>query len=146
MKKRLWWCCVLRDRILPLGVRRPLQIAHSHLNSAGDELTEKDFEEDMGKSEVYDTETQHLLAKIVVAQCKLSIEMTDVITMVYPADGADPVITASEEDFNRVSAETERCKMKLIDWYETINQWISTVRGKSHASVTLYASLLYIYY
>lgn len=24
--KRLWWCCILRDRIISLGVRRPLQI------------------------------------------------------------------------------------------------------------------------
>ncbi|OBT51741.1 hypothetical protein VE04_09296 [Pseudogymnoascus sp. 24MN13] len=146
MKKRLWWCCILRDRIMPLGLRRPLQITGNHLNSAGQGLTEEDFDEDIGKSEVYDTETQHLLAKILVAQCKLAIEMTDVITMVYPADAANLVIAACEEDFNRISVETEKVKMKLIDWYETVDQWISTVLGKSHASVLLYASLLYIYY
>ena len=33
MKKRLWWCCVLRDRILPLGVLRPLQITHGHFDA-----------------------------------------------------------------------------------------------------------------
>lgn len=146
MKKRLWWCCVLRDRILPLGVRRSLQITHSQLNSAGQELTEEDLEEDIGSSEVYDIETQHLLAKILVAQCKLAIEMTDVITMLYPVDGANLAITACEADFNRVSVETERCKTKLIDWYETVDPWVSTACDKSHPSVKLYASLLYIYY
>ncbi|OBT58755.1 hypothetical protein VE04_00730 [Pseudogymnoascus sp. 24MN13] len=146
MKKRLWWCCVIRDRILPLGVRRPLQITHNHLDSAGQELTEEDLEEDIGESEVYDTETQQLLAKIFLAQCKLAVELTDVITMVYPADGANPVITACEDDFNRVSTETKGYETKLTNWYNTINQWIPTVLGKSHASITLYTSLLYIYY
>ncbi len=146
LKKRLWWCCVLRDRILPLGVRRPLQITHNHLNSAGQELTEEDLEEEIGKSEVYDTETQHLLVKLLLAQCKLAVELTDVITMVYPADGANLVTMACEDDFNRVSIETKGYEMKLTDWYNAIDQWIPTVLGKSHASITLFASLLYIYY
>ncbi|KFY64721.1 hypothetical protein V496_03069 [Pseudogymnoascus sp. VKM F-4515 (FW-2607)] len=146
MKKRLWWCCVLRDRILPLGVRRPLQITHNHLNSAGQELTEEDLEEEIGKSEVYDTETQHLLVKLLLAQCKLAVELTDVITMVYPADGANLVTMACEDDFNRVSIQTKGYEMKLTDWYNAIDQWIPTVLGKSHASITLFASLLYIYY
>ncbi|OBT71727.1 hypothetical protein VF21_09353 [Pseudogymnoascus sp. 05NY08] len=141
MKKRLWWCCVIRDRILPLGVRRPLQITHSHLDSAGQELTEEDLEEDIGESEVYNTETQQLLAKIFLAQCKLAIELTDVITMVYPADGANLVITACEDDFNRVSTETKTHETKLTNWYNTINQWIPTVLQKSHASITFSARL-----
>lgn len=146
MKKRLWWCCLLRDRILPLGVRRPLQITHDHFNARLGGLTEDDLSEDIGKSQVYDTETQKILAKIQIAQCKLAVEMTDVITILYPADSSLPLTSACKEDFKRASIDSERCRSKLIDWYDSVHSWVSRIPKDSHPSVTLYTSLMYIYY
>jgi hypothetical protein len=146
MKKRLWWCCVLRDRILPLGVRRPLQITHGHFDARVGSLTEEDLLEDIGKSEVYDSETQRLLAKVLIAQSKLAVEMTDVITILYPSDSSLPIASARREDFNRASIESDRCKTKLIDWYESVHFWVSKIPKNAHPSVTLYTSLMYIYY
>jgi len=146
MKKRLWWTCILRDRILPLGLRRPLQISHSQFDFGSCCLSEDDMKEDIGKSEVYDIKTQLLLFRIVIAQCKLAVEMTDTITTLYPSDISHLAIPACTEDFNRTSSETDRCKLKLIDWYESVNPWVLQDSKDAHASVTLYTSLMYIYY
>ncbi|KAH6668928.1 fungal-specific transcription factor domain-containing protein [Halenospora varia] len=146
MKKRLWWCCVLRDRILPLGLRRPLQITHNHFDFSYGGLVDEDFADDIGKSKVYDAATQRLLAKIIIAECKLAIEMTDIITTLYPSDIPHFITTASAKDFNSTSVEADRCKKKLIDWYNTINSWVCGIRKEAHASVILYTSLMYVYY
>ncbi|OCK78340.1 hypothetical protein K432DRAFT_269057, partial [Lepidopterella palustris CBS 459.81] len=144
MSKRLWWCCVLRDRILPLGLRRPLQITHNYLT--GGCLDYNDLEDDIGKSEVYDKDTQILLAKTVVALCQLAIATTGVITLLYPSDVYQPAIAACEENFNRTPPESDGYKSKLIQWYETVDSWVSRIPHEAHPSVTLYTSLMYIYY
>jgi Fe-S oxidoreductase len=135
MKKRLWWCCVIRDRVLSLGLRRPLQISHSHFDFNSKGLDKDDFQDDIGKSEVYDTNTQCLLAKIIEAQCRLAIEMTDIIIYLYPS--ISPSV---------FSTGTNRCKSKLSNWHQTVMTWTSEIPRDSHDSVTLYTSYLYIYY
>lgn len=112
----------------------------------GGGLNDEDLLEDIGKSEVYDSETQRFLAKILIAQCKLAVEMTDLITILYPSDSSLPVTSAHKEGFNRASIEIDRCKSKLIDWYENVHSWVTKFPKNAHPSVTLYTSLMYIYY
>ncbi|KAH6665010.1 fungal-specific transcription factor domain-containing protein [Halenospora varia] len=111
MKKRLWWSCVLRDRILPLGLRRPLQIDCIYTSDRG--LTDNDFDQDVGKSKVYDADTQRLLAKILVAQTRLALEMTDAINILYPPDGSLHIPLTCRGTLNRASLESDRCNSKL---------------------------------
>jgi len=146
MKKRLWWTCILRDRILSLGLRRPLQISQSQFDFGSSCLSEDDMKEDVGKSEVYDAKTQLLLFRILIAQCKLAIEITYTTTMLYPSDISRSVMSAWTEDFDRTSIEADRCKLRLTDWYESVNPWASQFPKDAHASVILYTSLIYIYY
>jgi hypothetical protein len=104
------------------------------------------MEEDVGKSEVYDTETQLLLFRVVIAQCKLAVQMTDTITTLYPSNISHYQIPACTADLIRMRTETDRCKLKLSDWYECVNSWALQASKDTHSSVTLYISLMYIYY
>jgi hypothetical protein len=144
MKKRLWWSCVLRDRILHLGLRRPLQIDCLYTSDKG--LNDDDFDQDMGNSKVYDAGTQRLLAKILVAQTRLAVEMTDAITILYPPDGSLHIPLTCQETLDRVSLESDRCNAKLTAWFEDVHSWVSGFPKGCHASVSLYSSLMYIYY
>ncbi|PMD32631.1 hypothetical protein L207DRAFT_396203, partial [Hyaloscypha variabilis F] len=144
MKKRLWWSCVLRDRILTLGLRRPLQIDCLYTSDKG--LNDDDFDQDIGNSKVYDVGTQRLLAKILVAQTRLAVEMTDAITILYPPDGSLHIPLTCQETLDRVSLESDRCNAKLTAWFEDVHSWVSGFPKGCHASVSLYSSLMYIYY
>jgi len=70
--KRLWWCCVLRDRILALGVRRQLQITSGDCEFNNQKpLVAEDFECEIRYSKVYDAATKHSLVQLLVALCSL---------------------------------------------------------------------------
>ncbi len=148
MKKRLWWCCILRDRILPLGLRRPLQITRSHFDFECCVFTEEDLNDETDRSDVYNAATKRLLAKIFVAQCELATKLTDVITIVYPLDGSSPVTFQSREEGAATRAKLEQCKSTLNEWFDEFDGRISSRRcpERSHPSVALYTNLVCIYY
>lgn len=63
--KRLWWCCIIRDRILPLVVRRPLQITRSDFDfdkNLG--LIYEDLQDYVERSSVYNPTVKHQLVGI----------------------------------------------------------------------------------
>lgn len=77
--KRLWWCCILRDRILPLGVRRPLQIQPQDFDFTSSPLTKGDFANEVDRSKVYDAATKDSLVELLITLCDLAVSLTDMI-------------------------------------------------------------------
>jgi len=148
MKKRLWWCCILRDRILPLGLRRPLNITLAHFHFGLEPLTEDDMEDEIGRSKVYDANTQRLLARILVAQCGLAAQLTDIIMTLYPVNGCGPKRFTGREDTVEAQKKLDLYNQKLNHWFNTFHSWVDTRTSSSetHPSVILYANLLFIYY
>ncbi|KAI0882230.1 uncharacterized protein GGS22DRAFT_49430 [Annulohypoxylon maeteangense] len=155
--KRLWWCCLVRDRILALGVRRSLQISRAHFDlDSNTGLGYADLADEVERSKVYNAETKRCLIEIFVQIGELCSVLTDLITLVFPLDdvpgwdrqlGSEGVTSLSE------------CKAALRRWYKGATlrfpmfgggsiPRMTTTNGKQyqHDSVILYTNLMYMHY
>ncbi|KAG5758645.1 hypothetical protein H9Q72_013225 [Fusarium xylarioides] len=145
--KRLWWCCIVRDRILPLGVRRQLHI--TSINPALDHLTEQDFEKEILGSQVYSAQTKRSLVQLFISLCELAVPFTSVVQTVYgmgqsAADAISPMI----EHQKQIEESIRFCKMSLDAWFDKATIQFPTPAGiiSPEKSLVLYTNLMYIYY
>lgn len=147
-KKRLWWCCVLRDRIIAVGVRRPIQITPNHFDFSQSSMTEQDFAGELARSKVYDPETKALLVRTFILQCQLAIALTSTIMTIYPLNG----ITFPASNLSRLSkliSQIDDSKALLAKWMEKAKCQLDPNPEKLtalHKSTNLYSDITYIYY
>lgn len=143
--KRLWWCCVLRDRIMALGLCRPLVIQPSDFDFSRKGLVEQDFDNEIGGSEVCDSSAKRHLADLFASLCELASHLNDVLTVCYPAGPSlpgDPDCSLNDPTVLR------RYVVNLDAWHETLVAKFgipSSVHG-IHESVALVTNSVYIYY
>ncbi|KAK8061510.1 fungal-specific transcription factor domain-containing protein [Apiospora phragmitis] len=155
--KRLWWCCIVRDRILPLGMRRSLKITRSHFDfSSSPAFGYKDMADEVERSDVYDSATKKYLIEIFVQIVDLCTVLTDLIMMVFPLDdspGWGKKIGPDE------TVKVRECKQALRRWYTlTIQKFpmfggcgsprtaVTRGTGHHHESAILYTNMMYMYY
>ncbi|KAK2043777.1 fungal-specific transcription factor domain-containing protein [Colletotrichum somersetense] len=154
--KRLWWCCIIRDRIVGLGLRRSLQITRSHFSFDSNEaLGFSDLADELDRSRVYNPGTKRCLAEILEQLVGLCVVLTDILILVFPLDdrpGWGREMRAEEQEKVHV------CKAALRKWYKAAALRFpmfgggSVARMKSpgnefqHDSVILYTNLMYMYY
>ncbi|BCS27263.1 uncharacterized protein APUU_60311A [Aspergillus puulaauensis] len=95
--KRLWWCCVLRDRILALAPRRPLVITLDQFDpSKADYLTIDDVWE--GESNFYSPPMRKVLYQVLISQCRLASILTPlVMSAEYSPDLVGPQVCINRE-------------------------------------------------
>ncbi|KAL7620427.1 hypothetical protein AAE478_009422 [Parahypoxylon ruwenzoriense] len=155
--KRLWWCCIIRDRILALGVRRSLQISRAHFDlDANTGLGYTDLADEVDRSKVYNAETKRCLIEIFVQLGELSSVLTDLITLVFPLDD---VPGWDKELGSEGAAKLRECKAALRRWYKGATLRFPMFGGGStprmttannkqfqHDSVILYTNLMYMHY
>jgi hypothetical protein len=146
-KKRLWWCCILRDRVMPLGCRRAVQITEAHFDF-DQRFTEEDLEHEIGFSRVYDAGIQRQIVKTIVAQCDLAVVLTGVLSICYPMDGSHSLGRFASPDLTNIKDRIEQIRSNLLDWFTgfSLQAPLQTETNIPHVSVTLYTNLLYIYY
>ncbi|KAF5965569.1 cutinase transcription factor 1 beta [Fusarium bulbicola] len=146
--KRLWWCCIVRDRILPLGMRRQLHITSLDVAHTNYLPTEKDFWREIDGSRVYAPQTKRTLVRLFITLCELTVPLTDVIKIVYTTgrltDINSPVFHNTQE--GRESLKS--CEAGLEAWFERATIQFPTPAGilTHEGSLVLYTNLLYIYY
>ena len=147
-KKRLWWSILLRDRILPLGLRRHLQITPENFNLTLSCMKEEDLEDEIYNSDVYDPETKRLLATVLRVQCELAIALTSVITAVYSPNGFGQPRFMTQQEFTQTLQEVEDSRAGLAQWARNAKTSLGTIfnSDKVHESVTLYSGLTFLYY
>ncbi|KIM93818.1 hypothetical protein OIDMADRAFT_63932, partial [Oidiodendron maius Zn] len=148
-KKRLWWCCVLRDRVIALGVRRPVQITPDHFDFSQTGVTELDFAGEVERSQVYDTDTKSFLARIFIVQCQFAVAVTSMIMVIYPLNGVVIPDLSTRTPPSKLHNCIEESQKELGKWMEMARAQL--VLGPDdtatpHKSVTLYTNLTYIYY
>lgn len=155
--KRLWWCCVIRDRILALGVRRTLQICRAHFDiDANTGLGYTDLADEIDRSRVYNAETKRYLIEIFVQLGELCSVLTDVVTLVFPLDD---VPGWGRQMGSEGAAKLNECKAALRRWYKGASLRFPMFGGGSaprmtntnnnhfqHDSVILYTNLMYMHY
>ncbi|KAH0835261.1 hypothetical protein FOPE_03894 [Fonsecaea pedrosoi] len=121
--QRLWHCCLIRDRILSLGMRRPLQIRpESYDASTAFERVPEGVATGKGEymgSLIHDVDTERYLAKIHFACVQFAIMLTDLLMMVYPHDNAGVTPIDSLSDHSDFVLRVERCRSALDKWSTT---------------------------
>lgn len=145
--KRLWWTCILRDRVMSLSLRRPLTIGCDEFDfSRHPGLNLADFSDELGVSTVYDRPTRQIIAHFMSAFCELIIPLNKALTILYPAAG--PRIITSETDTGK---ESDACAeiLELLDvWYQKTRERfeISAPSIGVHKSLTMFIKMTFIYY
>lgn len=141
--KRLWWCCMIRDRIISLGMRRPIQITPDQFDLHQLGLSFHDLEEECYHSEVYTPDIKIALCRVLASLCHLVVAVTDLIMLVYPTTQCMPFSLA---DRRMQLDRLEETKFALLDWELS---WVANPDGKEyyiHPSLTLYTNLCAIYF
>ncbi|KAF5013797.1 hypothetical protein FDECE_215 [Fusarium decemcellulare] len=140
--RRLWWCCIIRDRILHLDVRRSILITPAHFDFEKNfALGSAELQKEVRCSRMYCSETRESLATIIAETAKLCVILTDLLLMVFPSNGGRGHWNS---DFS-VSCRLRTNKDLLRRWYNEnpFGDWGILSEDKS---VILYTSLMYTYY
>ncbi|KAI1177379.1 hypothetical protein F4777DRAFT_214880 [Nemania sp. FL0916] len=154
--KRLWWCCVFRDRLVSLNMRRSIQVSRAHFDvDSNNSLSFSDLSDEISLSKVYNTETKRRLIEIFIQLGALCSVMTDLLALVFPLDDAPGWGRRNRaEDADKV----RECKAALRTWYRTATiRFPMFSRGSApnrkagdkhfrHDSVILYTNLMYMFY
>ncbi|KAL2798011.1 hypothetical protein BJX66DRAFT_347625 [Aspergillus keveii] len=176
IKRRIWWSILLRDRIIPLGLRRHPQITPQTMDLTGEScltpLGERDLEDEISCSEVYDAETKRLLARVLGIQCELAVVLSDVLVLVNSGVGfmgmgmgggfgkrqslnqsqsqsLGPTQTQTPAQTTAsVKKQVANCKAALLKWSTNAKAALGAVVNShmTHESVSLYFGLTFFYY
>lgn len=143
--KRLWWCAILRDRIMPLGLRRPVQIPE--FESRCPMLTERDFDDELGRSKVHDISTQTSIFHMVCTLCSLADVLTPALIMMFGAEKPQDRSIESPEELAKALKEIEAILRRLHTWQEDAKERFPSPigLGDTHNTVTVFANLMFIY-
>ncbi|KAJ0421306.1 hypothetical protein BJY00DRAFT_312219 [Aspergillus carlsbadensis] len=176
IKRRIWWSILLRDRIVPLGLRRHPQITPQTMDLTGEScltpLGERDLEDEISCSEVYDPETKRLLARVLGVQCGLAVVLSDVLVLVNSGVGTGVGVgfmgvgmgMGRRQSLNQmecqkrpqpqaqstasVKKQVANCKAALLKWSTNAKAALGAVVNShmTHESVSLYFGLTFFYY
>ncbi|KAL5343089.1 hypothetical protein BJX70DRAFT_207374 [Aspergillus crustosus] len=139
--KRVWWSCLIRDRIIALGMRRPLQITGEDLDLYPQMLTEEDMNDEIFTSRVYKPEVKASLFDLLASLCHFVTAVTELVTATYPMARA-PGMRYPNREIDRL----DTAKSALLLWEL---DWLVCLEGRNfdlHGSIPLFSSLLTIYY
>lgn len=150
--KRLWWCCILRDRVFSLMARRGIQISCDQFDfGLAAPLGLSDLADEFHRSKVHDLATKVHLARIFELLMELCIVLTDILPLAYPIEERLGKGDSHIEDWERILD----CRTALRSWHQKANlrlakfdsppKAISRSHGH-HDSVILYTTLLRMYY
>lgn len=141
--KRIWWCCLVRDRIISLGMHRSVQIMPSDFDLHQRGLTVHDLRDEIFYSEVYRPETKSALCQVMSSLCQFAVTVTKLLTIIYPARRKAIIRT---EAHDRVLAKLEEAKSSLLQWEL---DWMMHLDDKDislHSSLVLNTNLVALYY
>ncbi|KAJ4019509.1 hypothetical protein NW766_003243 [Fusarium irregulare] len=143
--KRLWWSLFWRDRVLTLGLRKPLQITPSSFNVNIDPMTIDDLADEIDHSAVYDARTKRQLAIILNLQCRLATILTDPLVVCYGPSAFD--LTYSLDNFDETVTRITAGKEILERWKNAVDETLgdSLTRTEAHRSTRLISSVVHIY-
>lgn len=88
--KRLWWCCIIRDRVMPLASRRGMQIKGTRFDfKTKPRLGRADLSDEIDRPGVYDRDTKLVLVELLERLVAFCVLLTDVLEMSHsnPMEG-----------------------------------------------------------
>ncbi|KAJ2893738.1 Cutinase transcription factor 1 beta [Zalerion maritima] len=112
--KRLWWSVIIRDRVLPLGMRRSIQITRDHFPfEANPQLTVDDLMSEIERSKVYNSLTKKSLVVIFIQLVELAVLLSDILVLVYPLDDSPWRKSIGPDEVEKIRG----CKIALRRWF-----------------------------
>jgi len=141
--KRLWWCCIIRDRTMALGLRRPISILSASFERIWPLLTEDDLKDEFSRSWVCSASVKMKLMRSLSALSMLCAVLTDILQLLYPADGIHAV-GHRVDLLKRVYTYTD----ELNDWHDALSSKVmaNDQHDKSLNISVLFTNLLTIYF
>ncbi|KAL4866303.1 hypothetical protein BDV12DRAFT_210583 [Aspergillus spectabilis] len=139
--KRVWWSCLIRDRTISLGMRRPIQITAEDLEHYPQMLMAEDIDDEIFGSKVYKPEVKAALFELLTSLCHFVTAVTELVTVAYPV-----MDMAGIKDPNTALDALETAKSALLLWEL---DWMAYMEGRNfnlHTSIPLFSGLLSIYY
>ncbi|KAL4789149.1 hypothetical protein BDV19DRAFT_395316 [Aspergillus venezuelensis] len=143
--KRLWWCCLVRDRIISLGMRRPIQISRGDPGLYLPMLTTEDMNGEIFNSMVYSYEIKSALFELFTSLCHFVISATD-LTMIAFVSTRDLSSETEDQDSTGELSKLETAKSSLLLWEL---DWLALMEVRNtdlYGPIPLFSSLLSIYY
>ena len=146
MRKRLWWCILLRDRSICIGLRRRPQITSIRTDACFDQLNESDFADEMRSSRVHIYETKKKLFIAFQEQCNLALLLTELVCLIFTPGLAARRHLAPDE-FCRHNERVENIRQSLLVW-ESHAQPAPSVMSQPgiYDPVSTLKSLTFMYY
>ncbi|KAI1060147.1 hypothetical protein LB506_011279, partial [Fusarium annulatum] len=153
--RRLWWCCIILDRISPLCARFHLQITSDILDTETCvPLGFRDLQGEVYRSKIFPPETKRRLIGIFTKLMDLLMLLTDVLPIAFPFEAR---LEAGSCFRDNEESKILNCRKQLANWYETVNIEFPAFRGSTQAHeqanvmdptqcTILYTNLMYIYY
>ncbi|KAL6229527.1 fungal-specific transcription factor domain-containing protein [Aspergillus navahoensis] len=142
--KRLWWACVVRDRVIALGLRQPILITRESFDFGREKLTINDVKDEGDGPSVYDKELKRILLVITVCLCDLCAVLTGMLALVPPLSK----VARLPEHHTQVVVRLEQFRASLQAWRNELTYHLSLfqVHYRSDSSVALFTNLLQMYY
>lgn len=160
LKRRLWWCVVLHDRISSLCSREPLRVtrAHCDFDVREDPIGPGAMAGERNGSKVYNIETKtSLLGGVFPELLRLAVALTDLLAVVHAPDELPRWDKRHrQEDVEKV----KECKAQMRSWYRAASAKSRPPGSRAarrddnggrpeeftHDSVVLYTDLMYLLY
>ncbi|KIL88484.1 cutinase transcription factor 1 beta [Fusarium avenaceum] len=134
-RKRIWWACYVRDRLLALGIRRPARIRPQAFNVPDitiEDLKMEPFDEAvlkfLGNPPIADSETQNGLMLCFVELTQLCVHIGDILLTQYSVLGND--VSRADETLTMMVVpkksaqqmqDMEKCDLKLRGWMQKLD-------------------------
>jgi hypothetical protein len=129
---RIWWACLVRDRLITLGTGRPMQI--NSLDCSVPMLTQADLEEDG------DSEDDRAIKAVFVEFVRLCQYMEGVLSLPHS-------VAAAEQS---LPAQIGLCERMLRHWKENLvpvaRRGEDAAGGLRRGLCTLYRDILHLIY
>lgn len=148
--RRLWWSCIIRDRLGSLCSRRGIQIVHDRADlRARSPLGFTDLEDEMCRSSVYSVATKRTLIRLLAHYIQFCIALTDTLLLVFPSE--NPHISGRKSEIEE-DERIDECKHVLQQWYKRASSCFPEDRDaagdlaedkRHHKSVVLHTNVLW---
>lgn len=143
--KRVWWACIVRDRIMLLGLHRPVLITHSSFYIEANLLAVEDLTGDPVGPAVHGQRLRHVIHILTTSLCELCALLTDILSLVYPS-GTTPRVAVDRCVQSRYSIQCSR--QVLAKWHCDLTYRLSQIPRHLRLDyfTILYWNILQIYY
>ncbi|KAL5340782.1 hypothetical protein BJX70DRAFT_94207 [Aspergillus crustosus] len=139
--KRLWWCCVLRDRVLAVAHRQPLEITPDQFDTTKEEMLTMD--------EVWDQDSEYstpaariILYQALLSQCQLATILTKLVVSIDPCTG----LTSSNTCIEKERALFKYTLWQLYQAEEQCRKLLETEEAQSNILVGVNIHLTIFFY